>query len=261
MRQKFGQNFLWDKNIARKLVTHLNIQQKDVVIEIGAGKGILTEQVLAHPIDKLIAVEIDRKLVQELTEKFSGNKKLEIVNSDFLKINLKGLLQKLTRPPKFLGNLPYSLATAIVQKVIAELPPGSWQRAVFTLQKEVAEKILNPKKLNYLKIFVWHYCRVKPLFDIPPQAFSPKPKVTSSSVVLEPADNILPDTADIELAKKIFSHRRKTLLKAMVLSGFPPVVATKILNQANIAPTIRAEDLSLDEFLLLTKSSKKDIIG
>ena len=254
-----------DKNIARKIVQALAIRPSDIIIEIGPGQGILTEQILTYAdVARLVVIEIDKKLVRQLEEKFVSyhqKNRLEIIASDFLKINLKDFCrQRNFGRIKFLGNLPYSAATAIIQKVISRVPPELWERAVFTIQREVAQKIFTTEELNYLKIFVQHYAEGKILFDISPQSFRPRPEVVSSVILLKGRQNISPEVTDIELAAKIFRYRRKTILNSLTFSGFDRAMAKEILEKAAIDPGARAESLSLEQFLRLTTAYKKGII-
>ena len=254
-----------DKNIARKIVQALAIRPSDIIIEIGPGQGILTEQILTYAdVARLVVIEIDKKLVRQLEEKFVSyhqKNRLEIIAGDFLKINLKDFCrQRNFGRIKFLGNLPYSAATAIIQKVISRVPPELWERAVFTIQREVAQKIFTTEELNYLKIFVQHYAEGKILFDISPQSFRPRPEVVSSVILLKGRQNISPEVTDIELAAKIFRYRRKTILNSLTFSGFDRAMAKEILEKAAIDPGARAESLSLEQFLRLTTAYKKGII-
>lgn len=254
MTTKYGQNFLTDKNIAKNIVEAAKITPQDIVVEIGPGKGIITEFV-AKKTDKLIAVEIDRNLIDDLKSKFP---KAHIIHADALELNYEKILDE--KKAIFVGNLPYYISTAIVKKII---PLNCWIRAIFTFQKEVAERITavpskkKPRNYGFLSVLVSYYANSKILFDIPPEAFCPSPKVVSSVVELSPIKEDKVDSVSTELFLKIveiaFSQRRKTILNNLSNLIKDKAVVKKILNLSGIQPDTRPEKIGLTEYKKLTE--------
>ncbi|MCX5782286.1 MAG: 16S rRNA (adenine(1518)-N(6)/adenine(1519)-N(6))-dimethyltransferase RsmA [Elusimicrobia bacterium] len=252
MRRKFGQNFLVDKNIARKIVDSAELSLNDTVIEIGPGKGILTE-VIAPRVKELIAVEIDRKLSENLKTKYSSYPNTKIINENFLSFALpKGAHFKIV------ANLPYNIATAILQKI---LPSPFWDTAVVMVQKEVGERIAakpGGKIYGAFSIFCQYFAQIKILFKVGPKCFLPSPRV--DSVVLS-LSNIFPKNINSGLFRLVnlcFQQRRKIILNSLS-NGFDirKEEILKILQEINIDPNIRPEYLDLKSFEGLTYAFKK----
>jgi 16S rRNA (adenine1518-N6/adenine1519-N6)-dimethyltransferase len=267
MRQKNGQNFLIDKNIANNIVKAANLKQQDLVLEVGPGMGILTK-IIQSQVKYLIAVEIDEFLYKQLNYYFSLQddiKNIKIINVDFLKFNLDGLqFSKTLRGEilqqnsfKIVSNLPYSVGTAIIQRI---LPLSFWGIAVFMLQKEVAQRLIaktNSKNYGYISIFSSYYAECKVLFDVSANCFKPKPKVVSSVVKLM---NKLPDSPELfffDFVKHSFNMRRKTMLNC--LSSFKNLgkrQAVDILNSCKLDMSLRPDRFSTSDFLFLTSKIK-----
>jgi 16S rRNA (adenine1518-N6/adenine1519-N6)-dimethyltransferase len=163
LRQKYGQNFLIDNNIAAKIVKAADLGLMDNVFEIGHGKGILTKLIVPS-VNFLTAIEIDKILFQQLASYFSFNKitNVELINQDFLKYDIPDIKRK------FISNLSYNVGTAIIQKI---LPLQNWTTAVFMLQKEVMGRLAakpGDKDYGYISIFTSYYTDVEVLFDVSP---------------------------------------------------------------------------------------------
>ena len=252
MRTRLGQNFLIDKNIAKKIVKSADISVLDTVIEIGPGYGILTDE-LSKISKKIIAVEIDKKLSEKLIEKYKNQKNIKLINTDFLKYN-PPKKQKL----KFVANLPYYISSAVISKI---LPLPNWDTAVFMIQKEVANRLKSqPNSSDYgvLTIACQVFCSVEKMFNVPGTCFEPKPEVTSTVVKLKRLKNPLIKKNEEEnffrIVKSAFLHRRKTLLNSLCLElkNDKKKLEEKIL-QAGISPLCRAETISIDGFVKLAK--------
>ncbi len=252
MRTRLGQNFLVDKNIAKKIVKSADISVSDTVIEIGPGYGILTEELLQKS-KKIIAVEIDKKLAEELIEKYRNQKKIKLVNTDFLKYNPPKKLKL-----KFVANLPYYISSAIIEKI---LHLNNWDTAVFMIQKEVANRLKSPPNSSdygVLTIACQVYCEVEKMFNVPGTCFQPKPLVTSTVVKLKRLKNPLIKKNEeknfFRIVKSAFLHRRKTILNSLSLELKidKKILEEKIL-QAGISPLCRAETISIDGFVKLAK--------
>ena len=221
-----GQNFLVDDNIARKIVNSLNITPDDFVIEIGPGYGSLTKHFLESATNYL-AVEIDKsisgKLKEELFSREKG-KNVNILNGDFLKLNLANILEQYIPSGKKLnvkvaGNLPYNITTEVLFKLFENRDLVT--SATLMVQKEVAQRINskpNTKEYGILGIFTQYNADVKILFNVPPTAFFPKPKIQSSVIELQ-FGNVKHKTKDYklfrELVRESFGKRRKTMRNSL----------------------------------------------
>ncbi len=210
MRQKNGQNFLIDNNIANNIIKAANLEKYDEVLEIGPGKGILTK-IIQLQVKYLTAIETDRILSQQLNHYFSfqGVRNIKIVNADFLKYNIPNTELKI------ISNLPYNVGTAIIQKI---LPIKNWNTAIFMLQKEVTQRLAarpGGKAYGYISIFTSYYADCKILFDVSPSCFNPHPKVISSVIKLTNKAPEPPDLVFFDFVKHTFKTRRKTILNCL----------------------------------------------
>lgn len=247
MRQPHGQNFLIDKNMARRIVESAEISKQDFVIEIGPGKAALTD-ILKDFTDNLTAVDIDTDLANALQIKYKDNKNITVINKDFLKYELPN------KPFKIVANLPYNVGTAIVQKF---LPNKNFVSAVIMLQKDVVTRLLSnegTKDYGYISLFRQYYCEGEFLFDVPPGCFSPKPQVMSAVAKFTNKFPQEPDTKLFPLIKHCFTMRRKTMLNC--LSTFLKIdkeQTAKILNECNIDVMIRPDKMKLEQFEKITE--------
>jgi 16S rRNA (adenine1518-N6/adenine1519-N6)-dimethyltransferase len=252
MRQKHGQNFLIDDNIAHKIVKAADLDLMDNVLEIGPGKGVLTKLIQPR-VSKLIAVEIDKILFQQLEYYFSFHKvtNVDLINQNFLKYSIADINYK------FISNLPYNVGTAILQKV---LPLQNWTRAVFMLQKEVIARLAakpGSKEYGYISIFSSYYADTQVLFDVSPKCFSPPPKVVSSVIRLINKKPKMPDPIFFDFVKHAFSMRRKTILNGVSsFCSIPKDKALSILDGCGLNALLRPDKLSVFNFLSLTKEIK-----
>jgi len=252
MRTCLGQNFLIDKDIAQKITDVCQATAGITAIEIGPGKGILTEE-LAKCYNKVIAVELDKKLHAGLLKRFSGNKNIEIVNADFLKWSIPGTGNKY----RFIANIPFYITSPIIDKI---LNFDCWDIAVFMVQREVARRIAaeeKSKNWGVLSISCRIVSEVKIMFDVPPRCFCPVPDVTSSVIRFKRLATPLVKRADremfINIVKSSFSHRRKTIENSLSLSlGLEKNTINTLLLKSGIQPKTRPENVSINEFYLLS---------
>lgn len=260
MRTRLGQNFLVDKNIAKNIVASANISSSDIIVEIGPGRGILTSEI-KNLSKKIIAVEIDKNLANYLYEKYKKDKSIEIVNADFLKWlppNKKNL--------KFIANLPYYIAPAIIEKI---LHLNNWDTAIFMVQKEVANRLKSPpcsSDYGILSIACQVFCKVEKLFDVPNTCFFPKPMVTSTVIKLNRYKKPLIKKSDekrfFKIVKSSFLHRRKTILNSLFIElNIEKEKLQKLLEDTCISPLTRAEMISIDGFIKLTKTFNKNEVS
>lgn len=231
------------RHLAKRIVHFAEIED-EVVLEIGAGKGILTRQI-AERAKKGFAVEIDKNLIKILQEKSFLN--IEIINDDFLKLDLKNF-----NNPIIVGNIPYSITTQIFERLIKQR--NYFKRAILTIQKEYGERILakvNSRQYGSITLYINHYCHVKKGFVIPAKYFSPQPKVSSVVISLikrKPPFTLKNDEAFFEFIRGIFCYRRKFLKNAILnsLHKIPDGIDENILKK-------RPENLTLDDYYQIYK--------
>ena len=217
VKKKFGQNFLHSEDVLNKIATATNIENKNV-IEIGPGLGFLTNKLITTA-KKVVCYEIDTEMVEYLTQKFESTKNLEIVSTDFLKVNIqKEIAEKFNGEEVILvANLPYYITTAILTKVLEETNKVSTM--IVMMQKEVALRITgkpSTKDYNGLSVLIQYFTNAKLLFNVSPNCFYPAPEVESSVVKIERKEEIKNPTINLEFflkfIKNIFAQRRKTLM-------------------------------------------------
>lgn len=248
--KRFGQNFLIDSSVVKKTVDALGPLEGKTVYEVGPGMGTLT-RALAEAGAKVVAVEMDRRFRPVLEETLAdlkttsphGLSKAEVVWGDALLFDWNSA----SPGSLFAANLPYNIATPLLTQLLVS---GRFQRLVVMVQKEVAGRLVaKPGSKNYglLSLRVEHHAKAKKLFDIPPGAFSPAPKVTSSVVLLE-ATNAPDNPALFRLIEAAFGQRRKTLKNALVAAGYPADRVLEGLEALSLSPSVRGEALSLAQF-------------
>lgn len=250
-RKRFGQNFLQDMSVVQQIVNAINPSQRDHIVEIGPGLGVLT-QALLNDAGYLDAIELDRDLVAKLQSSSLPLGKFSIHSADALSFDFCSL-SKNNQPMRLVGNLPYNISTPLLFHLFSQLQ--CIEDMHFMLQKEVVNRMAaQPQSKSYgkLSVIVQYHCQVDKLFDVAPEAFSPKPKVDSSIVRLIPHKTSIVSINNYEDFEKIvtacFAQRRKTLhnnLKALLNDDQ--------LLSVNIDPSRRAETLSLKEFAALSR--------
>ncbi|MDC0145655.1 16S rRNA (adenine(1518)-N(6)/adenine(1519)-N(6))-dimethyltransferase RsmA [bacterium] len=207
IRKKWGQNFLIDPNIIRKIISVLNPDKNQTILEIGPGKGALTKILSKMNLD-LHAVEIDPMLCDYLKEEKINN--VKIYNEDILKFDCS----KIPENYMIIGNLPYNISTPILFKFMEEL---KWNKMVVMLQKEVAERIVSNhgnKKYGKISIMMQSFFDVNLEFNIPNTVFNPQPKVTSSLLLIKPKKIKNTEYKKLKIiVENAFKHRRKKLAR------------------------------------------------
>jgi len=261
-RKSLGQHFMVSLRGLKVILEALEPKPDDVVIEIGAGTGFLTLP-LASKVAKVIAVEIDRRLVEVLRELCAGLSNVVIVEGDILKTTPAALLEQgecAGRPYKLVGNLPYYITSAILRHFLENKPKPSL--AVVTVQKEVAQRILAlPGEMSLLSVSVRLYARPELASYIPAGAFFPPPEVDSAVVKLEILpEPLIPEEEEpgfFSLVRAGFGGKRKTLRNALRRGlGLPSEEVEELLREAGISPERRAETLSIEEWLRLWEKLK-----
>lgn len=255
--KSLGQNFLIDRNILMKVVEGANIQRDDMILEIGPGIGTLTRE-LADRAGGVVAVEIDKKLFPILNETLAGYTNVKLVYGDILKLDMIQLLKEYFNDQRFkvVGNLPYYITTPIIMMFMEGHLP--FETMVVMVQKEVANRFVAlPGTADYsiLSIAVQYYTRPEIIGIAPASVFMPSPKVDSAIVVLNKRDTPPVDVNDPDMFFRVvraaFGQRRKTLLNALTaskLQGKDKKQLKCLLNQCNIDPNIRGEDLTIQQY-------------
>lgn len=257
-RPKLGQNFLVDDRARFAIVEALGDISQRTVIEIGPGKGAITD-ILAERAESLIAIELDRNLAPMLRERFANNPCVRVIEEDFLKVDLHPLIRQ-GGTAHVIGNLPYYITSDILLKLFAAGADGLLDRAVVMMQREVADRVgASPGSRDYglLSATAQLYARVETLFTLPPSAFSPPPMVYSTVLRLTFAPRSAElgvEGTDFPIFLKIsFAQKRKTLENNLRVAGY----SSEQLEQAwptSIPRKIRAESLGLEGLALLYRS-------
>ncbi|MEK6568211.1 MAG: 16S rRNA (adenine(1518)-N(6)/adenine(1519)-N(6))-dimethyltransferase RsmA, partial [Candidatus Omnitrophota bacterium] len=252
-KKSLGQNFLVDKNIRKRIIQSAGLKKSDIVLEIGPGRGELTELIL-EKVKKVIAVEIDPGLCAILRDKFSAYKNFELINRDILKFDIRDFIQK-NKKFKVIANLPYYISTPIIthlfeyREVIKEI--------YLTLQKELASRLTTgpgSKEYGSISCFIQFYSQARILFPIKNTSFWPAPKVDSCflklKILLKPKIRVSDEQLFFKLIRTAFNQRRKSL-KNSLGPLLPQPLLKDCLKSAKLKPNLRAEDLSLADFARL----------
>lgn len=250
-RKRFGQNFLHDERVIDRIISSIAPQAGDLIVEIGPGQAALTRPLLASGAE-LHLVELDRDLVALLEEQFSAEPRLTIHSCDALKADLPELTGH--RPFRLVGNLPYNISTPLIFHVL------QWSGLVidmhFMLQKEVVDRMVaapGGRTYGRLSVMTQYHAEVARLFDVPPESFTPAPRVTSSIVRLRPLKQPPVDAGSIGNLSKVvscaFSKRRKTLRNSL-----RDLLTEDQMTAAGVNPGDRAEQLGLNQFAALARS-------
>ncbi|NGO63186.1 16S rRNA (adenine(1518)-N(6)/adenine(1519)-N(6))-dimethyltransferase RsmA [Rhizobium daejeonense] len=250
-RKALGQNFLLDLNLTQKIARTAGSLEDVTVFEVGPGPGGLTRAILALGAKKVIAVERDARCLPalaEVSEHYPG--RLEVIEGDALKTDFEALAPE--GPIKIIANLPYNVGTQLlVNWLLPRSWPPFWQSLTLLFQKEVGQRIVAREDDNHygrLGVLCGWRTEAHMAFDIPPQAFTPPPKVTSSVVHLVPREAPLPCDPDKleKVTHAAFGQRRKMLRQSVKSLG-----GEALLAKAGIDPARRAETLSVEEFVSL----------
>jgi 16S rRNA (adenine1518-N6/adenine1519-N6)-dimethyltransferase len=270
-RKKLGQSFLLDQNIIKKIAVAAGITKDDIVVEIGAGIGVLTE-ILAQESRKLIAVELDKNLVEVLQEKLAGLDNVEIHSGDILKFDFNSISSSYNTKVKVVGNVPYNISSPVIFRLL------SFRSVIddFTLmlQKEVVERLVavpNNKSYGVPSVLLQMFASVEKIFDVPATCFFPQPKVESAVIkgafFNQPAVELLSEVFFTQLVKASFAQRRKMLINnlknAEFLKELPDNTIKDALEIAGIDGKRRGETLSIQDFGYLSNiilKQKQNII-
>lgn len=256
--KRFGQNFLTDQRIIQRIVEEVDPQADETIVEIGPGRGALTLPLLESA-GTLVAIEFDENLIPLLADKFKAKSNFSLIQSDALTADFCEVIRPATRA-RIVANLPYNVATAIVQRLIEQR--NCLTEFVVMFQREVVERITalpgTPER-GYLSVLVQAHCVTEKLFDVAPGSFRPAPKVWSSVIRLTPRPKPAAEVSNEKLLWKVvsagFAQRRKTMLNNLRNAPGPLQEIVKahggasiVLCRAEVDLQRRAETLTLDEW-------------
>ena len=254
--KKLGQNFLIDENVVHQIVAAAELSEADTVLEVGPGIGTLT-QGLAESKARVVAVELDTRLLPVLATTLNGYDNVRVVHGDILKVNI---MEEVGAPSfKVCANLPYYITTPIIFALLEKRLP--MERLVAMVQKEVAERMAaqpGGKEYGALSVAIQYYTEPKIAFIVPPTSFIPAPAVESAVIVckrrIKPPVEVCDEGLFFRVVKAAFSLRRKMLSNSLKNMGIKSERVAKWLELAGVDGKRRAETLSLEDFAKLTNS-------
>lgn len=258
-----GQNFLIDGNVVRSIRESANVTKDDYVLEIGPGFGTLTEELLLHA-KKVVAVEIDQRLVDVLSYTLGDFDNFKLINEDVLKVDFDKLVEEEFEGKSFkiLANLPYYITTPIITSLLEK--KLNVESMTFMVQKEVADRIVaspGNKQYGSITVFINFYADAKVVCKAPKSVFIPQPKIDSSVVQLS-LKKELPKVDEKIMFKLIhsgFQQRRKNILNSLTADkslGISKEVMGQVLEKLGLSSNLRAEDLSLEDYIRITEYLK-----
>lgn len=262
--KNLGQNFLIDDEAVNGIVEAAKVSKDDLIIEIGPGLGTLTKELLDRA-GKVICIELDKRMIEILNDRFSMYDNFKVLNEDVLKVDLKNLIAKeKIITTKIVANLPYYITTPIIMKLLEERL--DIETITVMIQKEVADRLVtNPGTgdTGAITYAIHYYTEPKRVLEVPNTAFIPAPKVNSTVINLkilkEPKVKVQDEAKLFELIKTAFMQKRKTLLNALSNSnkyGSKEEIS-KVLELLKIDSRVRPEKLTLEEFAKITETISK----
>ena len=261
--KSLGQNFLIDDNVVEGIVDAGNISNEDLVIEIGPGLGTLTKPLLERA-GKVISIELDKRMVKILEDRFSLYNNFELIQKDVLKVDLKELIERNKKEghlknAKIVANLPYYITTPIIMKLLEE--ELDLDSITVMIQKEVADRLIaipGDKETGAITYSIYYYSEAEAILEVPNDSFIPEPEVTSKVIKLNIRKNPPRDVRNKEVMFRIikcaFMKRRKTLLNALTNAKvfINKEEGIRILNKLNLDENVRAEKLKIEDFANIT---------
>jgi len=254
-KKRFGQHFLHDQQIINQIVNAVQVNDSQTLVEIGPGQGAITMPLL-QKFKQLTAIELDRDLIDTLTQQSSRYGELKLINADILTIDFNTVFSG--QSLSIVGNLPYNISTPLLFHLLDS--SNMITSMTFMVQQEVANRItadVGHKNYGRLSIMMQYYCQSSYLFHVPPESFNPPPKVDSAVIHLTPHKQLNTTLKDKALLDKVvktaFSQRRKTIRNSL-----SDIVTTEQFDRSDINPKLRAENLSLEQFITLTNTVYND---
>lgn len=258
-----GQNFLIDENVLKKIVESSEIEKDDLVIEIGPGLGTLTKYLLEKA-GKVICIELDKKMIKILEDRFSLYENFEVKNQDVLKVDLGKMIKQekeniSIKNVKIVANLPYYITTPIIMKLLED--ELDLESITVMIQKEVADRLIaipGRKDTGAITYSVYYYSIAEGILEVDNDSFIPEPEVISKVIKLnirkKPPVEVKNKEVMFKIIKSAFMQRRKTLLNALTNTKvfINKEEGIKILQKLNLSENVRAENLSLQDFANIT---------
>ena len=258
-----GQNFLINQNVVDKIVESSHITKEDLVIEIGPGLGTLTKELLEKA-GKVISIELDKKMIKILQDRFSLYDNFEIIHEDVLKVRLNKIIKEEKekngfKTAKIVANLPYYITTPIIMKLLEDRL--DLESITVMVQKEVADRLIaipGEKETGAITYSVYYYATSEGILEVPNDSFIPEPEVNSKVIKLtirkEPPVEVKSRGVMFKIIKSAFMQRRKTLLNALTNTKvfMSKEEGVGILKDLNLDENVRAENLSLEDFAEIT---------
>ena len=265
--KNLGQNFLIDEQVIEKIVNASEITKEDCVIEIGPGLGTLTKELLEKA-GKVISVELDKKMITILKDRFALYNNFELINNDILQVDLKKIIstekEKGLKNVKVVANLPYYITTPIIMKLLEE--KLDLESITVMVQKEVADRLIaipSDKETGAITYSVYYYAKGEEILEVPKTSFIPEPEVTSKVIKLnirkEAPVKVKSPEVMFRIIKCAFMQRRKTLLNALVNTKvfLNKDEGIKILKKIGLREDVRAEKLKIEDFAKIADSILK----
>ena len=250
--KSLGQNFLIDDCVIEKIIESSNIEKEDLIIEIGPGLGVLTERLLKKS-NNVVVIELDKKMIEILQNRFCLNRNLEIINDDVLKVDLEKLIknkkeQTNINKVKIVANLPYYISTPIIMKLLENRLEIS--EIIVMVQKEVAQRLgaeTGTREAGAITYAVEYYAQATPIIDVPKESFIPSPKVESQVIKLEVRQN---PKIEVEDEKLLFNIIQKSFTNALINNRIldSKEEVEKMFKTLEIPSNVRGENLTLEEF-------------
>ena len=263
-----GQNFLINNEVVENIVNSSEISQDDMVIEIGPGLGTLTKYLLEKA-GKVLCIELDRKMIEILEDRFEKYSNFEIINDDVLKVDLNKIIKEnkeneKIKNVKIVANLPYYITTPIIMKLLEE--KLDIESITVMIQKEVADRLIeipSGKNTGAITYTIYYYCDSEKIMEVPNSSFIPEPEVTSQVIKMkirkEPVVKVENPKVMFMIIKSAFMQRRKTLLNALTNAQvfISKQEGIKILNKLGLNENVRAENLTIENYAELAKEISK----
>ena len=266
--KSLGQNFLIDDKVVDEIISGSDVNENDLVIEIGPGLGSLTKSLLEKA-KKVICVELDNKMIKILEDRFKLYDNFELLHNDILKVDLNSIIKEEKehsdiKEVKIVANLPYYITTPIIMKLLED--KLDLDSITVMVQKEVADRLIatpGNKDTGAITYSVYYYATSKAILEVPKDSFIPEPDVTSEVIKLEirktPPVEVKSKKVMFRIIKCAFMQRRKTLLNALTNAKvfLNKDEGLKILNKLNLPEDVRAEKLTLQDFANITNEFVK----
>lgn len=262
--KSLGQNFLINNEVVENIVNSSEISEEDMVIEIGPGLGTLTRYLLEKA-GKVLCIELDKRMIQILEDRFLSYENFEVINEDVLKVNLNEIIKEnkkdgKVKNVKIVANLPYYITTPIIMKFLED--NLDIKSITVMIQKEVADRLIEipgGKKTGAITYSVYYYCESKKIMEVPNSSFLPEPEVTSEVIKMtlrkEPVVKLENPKVMFMVIKSAFMQRRKTLLNALTNTKvfLNKEEGIQILKKLNLDENVRAEKLTIEDFSNIAK--------